>query len=442
MSARAPAMVVCAAIISMAARARAGNDDELFVGNQAAMSGGAVAAIVTDASATWYNPAGLGGVTRDQIDVSGTVYTLRLYSVHDFLSTTTGQGEDGSVTEFVSVPSQIAYVRRIAPGVSLGLGYYVPHASNFVLREGLTSGRATARSQFQIGLAVADTQHTAGAGLGIALAPNVRIGVSLIGGYSASTQSLLLFGSLTHNGETQALSSSTAIGTTSRISLESGLGLQVDLTPHFALGVFGRTPRVQLHASQDVIRNQNGAVLDATAPLNSVAQESVASEGIELLRAGRVGVSLAYRHAHGWVAAEFDVQPGLRDSAADVDRKLMWNARVGVYQLIVPHVALGAGLFSDRTPDRIQQSLLYGSGDFYGVSTGIELSNEHLLAQSEPVDSLVFTSVFALRYAFSAADFGRAVADPDQITTQPFSAARGTLRVHEIGLYVGAGLNF
>lgn len=442
MLARVIAVAVGLAIGAIATRAHAGNDDELFVGNQAAMCGGAVAATVMDASATWYNPAGLGAVSRDQVDVSGTVYTLRLYSVHDFLATTTGQHEDGSVTEFVSVPSQIGYVRRLAPGVSLGLGYYVPRASNFVLRESLASGRAAARSEFQIAVAEAETQHTAGAAIGIALAPNVRAGASVIGGYAASTQSLLLFGSRTRNGATDAESSMSAIGTITRVSLESGLGLQIDLTPQLALGVFGRTPRVQMHASADVIRNHSAALLEPMPTLAAEAEHLRGSGGLALLRAGRAGVALAWRHARGWVAAEFDVQPALHESAADVDRKLLWNARLGVYQLIVPHVAFGAALFTDRTPDAVHEELLYGSGDFYGASAGVELSNEHLLAASEPVDSLVFTSVFAVRYAFSRSGFGRVVADPDRITTEPFSAAHGHLLTHELGLYVGAGLQF
>src|SRR6185436_17705347 len=145
---------------------RAGNDDELFVGNRAAMSGGAVSATVADSSATWYNPAGLGAIDRAQIDVSGTAYTVRFYTAPKFLSATSGESKDGSVSEFVSIPTQIAYVRRLAPGVSLGLGYFVPHASNWVLREQLEVGSAANGSQWQVAGTVSDVQHTAAAAVG------------------------------------------------------------------------------------------------------------------------------------------------------------------------------------------------------------------------------------------------------------------------------------
>jgi hypothetical protein len=123
--------------VVIAGAANAGNDDEILVGNRASMLGGPVAATVNDASATWYNPAGLGGDSSHQIDVSATAYSLRAYTVPRFISRTGGASKDGAVTEFVSVPTQIAYVRKVSSTWSLGLGYFAPHVTNYVLREGL-----------------------------------------------------------------------------------------------------------------------------------------------------------------------------------------------------------------------------------------------------------------------------------------------------------------
>lgn len=119
---RRSAFVFVMLIAVLPTAARAGNDDELLAGNQAAMMGGAVSAFVRDSSAIWYDPAGLGGIARDQVDVSGTVYTLRFYRVPGFIESTSGASDDAHVGEFVSIPTQIAYVRALPPGLVLGLG--------------------------------------------------------------------------------------------------------------------------------------------------------------------------------------------------------------------------------------------------------------------------------------------------------------------------------
>src|SRR6185295_416908 len=121
--------------------------------------------------------------------------------------------------------------------------------------------------------------------------------------------------------------------------------------------------------------------------LMAVAVEPMQDEaGFHLLRAGRIGFAAAYRYDGGWISAEVDVQPALHRPAIDVNRKAVVNARLGGYRLVSPIVALGAGLFTDRSPDAISESLLSGSGDFYGGSAGVEFSNRHLLADSEAVD--------------------------------------------------------
>jgi opacity protein-like surface antigen len=451
MAARCCGFFLIVAFLASPRFARAGNDDELFVGNEAAMVGGAISATVKDSSSTWYNPAGLGAVERDQVDISATVYTLRLYRVPNFISATTGESDDGAVTEFVVAPSQIAYVRRLKAGLSLGLGYFMPRSENYVLRESLTAGRSAERSQWQIAASVAEAQHAGVAALGYAVSDRIRIGASLIGGYAASTQSASLFGSVQQDRQPAAATSTTVIGTNSRVTLQLGLGMQLDLTESLVLGISLRGPELLLNDSAD--SSTNAIVTsrrDPTMPvLVTSAGQLTGAHGIDLTKAGRAGLALAYRFERGWVSAEVDIQPNLRREAIGVERRTLVNGRVGLYYAVLPTIALGVGLFSDRASEVKNWEFVSGAGDFYGATLGFEFSNEHLLAPTEPVKSLIFTSVFAIRYAHSDGNFGLTVTDPSKIETWdeddengPFGTKKGDLNVDEIGLYVGSGLRF
>ena len=429
--------------LACAASANAGNDDEMLVGNRASMTGGAVSATVSDSSSIWYNPAGLGADARDKIDVSATAYSLRFYSVPRFLSSTSGGKQDGAVTEFVSVPTQVAYVRRVAPGWSLGLGYFAPRITNYVLREGLDQGGDPNGSQWQVSANIAQMQHIAAAALGGTIARGVRLGMSLVGGYATTTEALSLFAALKRDGETQALSSSSLLATRMQLSVEAGLGLQIEVTRDLTWGINVRTPRLQLYQDTDISLNRSFATGDTPGLFARADRPVDAGFHLEFLRAGQVGLAMAYRVGEGWVAGEFDVHPGLVRPDVDVNRRAIINARVGVYQRVAPSIALGAGLFTDRNPDAVRWSLLSGGGDFYGGTLGMEIGNEHRLASSEPVSSLNFSTFFALRYAFSDGHFGRAIGNPDSIPAdEPFNTERSSLRVHEIAFYVGSALHF
>lgn len=402
------------------------------------MVGGSVSAVVKDASAIWYNPAGLGASERDQVDVSATVYTLRLYKVPKFIESVTGESDDASVAEFVVAPTQIAYVRKLKQGLSLGLGYFVPRASNYVLREQLDSGPRAARSTWQFAAAIAEMQHTGAAAVGFEVSSRLRIGAGLVGGYAASTQSVSLFGTAAQSEASAAASSSSVIGTSSRLTLEPRVGMQLQLSDALTLGIAVRGPEVQIYASSSATFNNIDA--DQTDRANAVLAASAvaepSTEGVVLRKAGRAGASLAYSYSSGWVVAEIDVQPALQRA----NRNALVNGRIGLYQSLLPTLALGVGLFTDRLAEAKRWDVMSGGGDFYGATLGLEFSNEHLLAPSERATSIVFNSVFALRYAYCDGVFGRTLVDASKLPDMPFTSTKGDLFVHEFGLYVGTGM--
>lgn len=441
----AAAGVAAVMLLAPSRSARAGNDDELLVGSRAAMTAGAVTPTVMDGSATWYNPGGLGAIERDQVDVSGTVYTLRFYSAPRFLALESGESDDGAVVEFISVPNQIAFVRRLGPGISLGLGYFVPRASSFIIREQLRVGDDQNGSHWRLAVTLTDVQHTAAAALGFALSQHVRLGFSLIGTYEAATQSISLASVVRREGEVQRLLASAGLATLQRIGGELGAGLQVDLGRRLRLAVTARSPRILFHDAVDVsaadamaVRSDDGGLLQA-----EIGEPPAGGAAFEPLLAGRVGVGLAYTYGEtSWVALEIDVQPGLHDTDAEVQRHAVVNARLGLYHALHDGLALGAGLFTDRAADELTAEAISGRGDFYGATLGVELSSGHRLARDESVDSLEFSTMFAVRYAFSDGTVNGLVGDPEAPDGNWVRPHAGSLRVHEIGLYVGSGLRF
>ena len=75
---RRPPLTHGATLLLLLARpAYAGNEDEILLGNDAALMGGAITATTADGSALWYNPAGLAASRLDAVDVSANAFTAR-----------------------------------------------------------------------------------------------------------------------------------------------------------------------------------------------------------------------------------------------------------------------------------------------------------------------------------------------------------------------------
>lgn len=433
------------ALLSLCATARAGNDDEVFVGNRAAMMGGAVAAAVRDGSAAWYNPAGLGGVQRDQIDASASVYTLRAYSAPGYMSSVDGDSADAAVREFFSVPSQVAYERRLAPGLGLGLAYFAPKSTNLLLRQQLSTIDADVTSRWQLTLAQTEIQHRLVAALGYQLGSGLRVGASLVGGYDAGVTSVAVFGAVQDDDQVTRTVSSSALGTFNRASLELGLGAQLEVTPALHLAVFGRSPTLQLrrlgdsHFSTAEGRHPAGQ----EAVLTGSADRLELDDGLAIVRGGRIGFGLGYRVADAClVTADADLQPALSNDEAGVVRDAVFNARLGVYYQIKGLLAVGAGVFTDRSPDRLSAGEISTAGDFYGGSLGFELGERHMLSELEREKSLVFSTVIALRYAHSSARTTRIIVNPSPDAAEQFQSAPGDMEIHELSLYLGSGFAF
>lgn len=422
----------------------AGNEDEFFVGNRAAMTAGAVTATVDDGSAVFYNPAGLGAVKRSSIDVSASAYGLRFYNAPGFLSTVDGLQKTASVTEFVSIPTELAYVRVLGNGLSLGLGYFVPRSSDLVLREHLDGPAVDGSSSWDFALRSNDTHYVLSAALGGRVRPWLRLGVGLFANYNQFVESVALSGSVARGEDTIKSMQIAGLDDGTAIGGQLVVGAQFDLTDRVSVGLTAKSPRVRFS------KTLSGRFTSVTATLEDGTQPALASESgdlsekgaARLVQLGRYHAGVAFQLAKGTLSLGADVQPGYFDAKAAVDQHFVINGRLAYCWSVSKSIKLGAGLFSDRSNENLSDALVSSQTDFYGTTFGVEISNLHKLSAHEPVDSLILSSVFALKYAYGTGDTRLVRGDPEAPVNALFSPASGTLTAHEFSLHVGSALYF
>lgn len=426
--------------------ARAGNDDEVFVGNGAALVGGAVVATVRDGSTIWYNPAGLGGITRSQLDATTSVYSLRLYSAPGFMRSAQGEALDLSVSEFVTVPVQISYVRPLSSSIKLGLGYFQPRATRLVANLRFDTQAAEYPSSWTFDGISQYSEYVFGTALGFVLGPNVRFGAGALLRWDSLTESIAVFGAVRDGDATRQIIQVSQLRTRDLFGVEPTLGLQWEVTPRLTLGANLRGPRLSL-LNQGNSSSSSSVASHAEDPPQIAADthdEDVGNTSLSLLRLGRYYLGFSYSWERARLNVEGDVQPGSEDESARVQRRPTLNARLGVSYDVSKAITLGAGLFTDRAAtETTEGSFVSKRSNFYGGSLGLRFSNEHYLAESESADSLVFSSTFALRYAHAVSTSDALVVDPSQDRIdQLFQMGEAPLDVHELSFYVGGGLSF
>jgi hypothetical protein len=287
------------------------------------------------------------------------------------------------------------------------------------------------------------SEYVFGAGVGFQLAPDLRIGAGASLRWDSVTQSVDVFGATATDGSTDRLVQAGSLRTQSDFGIEPTLGVKWQID-QLTLGLNARGPRFSLLATGELTQSTSVATLVSGPRLaaNSTPVE-LRRDPLALVRWGRYYAGAAYRWGRTLLSIDGDVQPGLVRETEGVNRQFAWNVRVGGTQDLSDAITVGCGLFTDRVADRNREGTLVTSGgNFYGASVGLRFSNKHGLAADEPADSLIFTSVFSLRYARSSGKTESLVVDPSQDIDTGFGLGESDLVVHEVGLYVGSGIDF
>ncbi len=423
-----------------AASAHAGNDDGVLVGNDAAVMAGAVTATVVDGSALWYNPAGLAAARVDTVDVSGSAFVLRTYNAKGLLSGSDGSHGDAKVTEIVSVPSALTFVRKLAPGLIAGAGLFVPQYNDLVLRTSLSThdDANDVTSRWQLAVRDQEAQYRGALGIGWAASQKLSVGFTLFGAYNSSLASFQsAAGYQDQAGQTLVQAVDSSLEEHSLLGTQAALGLILQATRELSIGLSLRSPALAFHQSSRVTSvTASNDVSNPDMPTSEFTpvDETKSESKVGWFEPARVRLGVAYKVGGGSVAIDGDIQPGLNNADFDVDRTFVWNLRAGARFPLKEDLLVGGGLFTDRGSDPKAPS---GAGPihYYGGTVGLQFANVRKLDPSEQHDKLTFATTLALRYAQ-----GHGKTEGINVDTGDSTAVN--LDVNEVSLHIGSALLF
>jgi long-subunit fatty acid transport protein len=437
-----------------AGSARAGNADSQLIGNQGALSGNAVTAVVSDAGAAWHNPAGLAHLERSVLNMSATAIGFRSYVMRDSLEVALPDGNrkyDLRHTEMVASPSAIVVVRKLSPDLTFALGLFlkaqgapqqvwsqvdIPRVTGSVPSGG-TYTYAQRYSVQQKGSA-----YHLGPSVGYRLSPTLNVGASLFLVYEQSRAFSELFSDLSSDsgtGPRTALMSQRS-SSQSTFSTQGVIGVQWRPDPAWQFGLVLRSPILLL-----VYSFHSDALDSYTLPDGSLAPVETAKDATTGLlfssRAPpRLHLGVARHFSWGWISLEGNVSPPKAATDLLAEQRAVWNARLGARWNVSETISVGAGIFTDLTPGRTVDRFAEGRIDYYGASGGVELRRPFSLRDGPEESKVVVSTTFAIRYGLGAGSAARVVLDT--MANAFVDSPSGRARVNELDLYIGSGLSF
>jgi len=426
--------------------ARAGNFDTFYLGNEAAMQAGAATASARRASAIWYNPAGLAQLDHSSIDASATAFSLTLGEDIDLDSTVPGSETTRlKSTPLSVVPAALSYARRLS-WAGVGFALFVPTQESQFIRTRL---RVPSVSQpLSYGLSVdassVSQEYYAGPALAISLGERLRLGFALLAHYRTElTQTTLQFSATAGDISGNVLAHTTE--DQQSVGVQPIAGVQFQANADWQLGFVLRAPTLRLYRQAQNIEQSLTTTPDGTPP--EVDDEFSESSGFSsaILAPLRVHFGVARELGSGQIAAEVSYRAPLRDAELLVDQRGKVDARIGVQGPISDRVAVGSGIFSDRSADRLTEDANGRDIDYYGLSFGVQLDTPYgvISRQGEPFEAprpLIFRTTLVLSYMLGLGQLQRLELGEGGADGPSIEVTNQDVLVHQVVLNVGATL--
>lgn len=438
--------ILCATWSSVAL---AGNEDGVPVGNEAALRGGAVVSTVSDSSALYHNVAGIGWADTNKVDGSGSLFVLRLYDYPELIRPEGADPEGGRTVALDSIPSSIGFVRAMG-NLRLGLGVFVPQQESATIEASFSPDGMDRDlvSEYRIGARVYEII----AGLGARVHPRLSIGFSIVGVYADSEVTLQTAASVIRNAMEGAFVTQSASIETSGIGLGLALGVQWKPTSRLALGLSLRSPTFQIFSNVQALSITSAAIATEDGRLPAATalapfEDNSSEWGFEMRTPFRARAGIAVLLDRGSLEFDGEVAHAMDNDEIGIQRDLVWNLRLGGSGNVTDKLALGGGLFTDRSSARgIRDESENPRFHYYGASIGLKFDESHEMRSGR---TITFGTTIALRYAYGRGSFFstefRETPDVVQVFATPdrtFIPGVSSVRIHEAGVHIGSSLSF
>lgn len=433
-------------VLCISEPALAGNADSFYLGNEAALQAGASTATARSGSSLWYNPAGLARLPHDSIDGSMTALSLSLGEDVD-LDSALPESETQRLrsSSFAVVPASLSYTRRFGFG-GVGVGLFVPNQNKDVLRTRLTAPSPDGGPDVELGVDGYNElqDYYAGAALGLSLSPLLDVGAALF----ATVRS-----ELTILGVAAVLDVPPRTGTAVQHTLEDDqafgvqpvLGVQLHPGAGWDAGLVLRLPALRLYAQSQTVLMGVTTTDMAEAPVLEHEFDEQAGFSSTALAPLRATAGLARQLGDGQLALELSYQLAQQNETLAVDRRPVFNARLGGQYRASETWTLGGGVFSDRSADRLTEDSDGRDVDYYGLSIGAQLDTPYGVVSRAGVSyeaerELIFRTTVVLSYLLGTGQIQRAELRQGGNGTTELETLNRDVIDHQLILHFGATL--
>ncbi len=306
--------------------ARAGNTDDAVAGTDAALTAGAVVAIVRTGAALWFNPAGVAMLDMRSVGLTGSLYSISILKAPGLMSLENGEETRENQLSLGAVPRALTFALALSPKLRLGFGFFYSRSRSRLVQDSVRSENASSAVEWFTSDGRSFSSYHVSAAVGWKFSERLYLGAALDIVLSQFEQFSLLSGAY-DGGEAGA-------ATTDLASSIAGGGLQlkagVQWTPSDVVrtGLSVSMPSYMVYISEDTTRTQLVAPPDGPGRFEGtqLSDLSGAWTGSE---PGNIRAGVAYVKSWGWLELDLIYDFPLESADFNIHRKGIFNARLG-----------------------------------------------------------------------------------------------------------------